>query len=338
MPIPPLPKCLFMIVLSLASAAPPAATIPNLVARLGDSVLLPCGPPEHSLLRQLQLTEPGTPVLVNWYKHFSPTRRSDKPIYAKYLANNIDYAPHISPDYESRLHVLDSINLNVTSLRATDEALYECRLVLFDKAYADAQAGSMFYLQVYVAPEFEYPNEEVVYFEAGVPVRLYCYARGKPTPTISWFRNGQRLAANTSVLQEDVAAGGDELTDMYEYRCEAENVIGKVEYTVRAIRSGSLFFTQALRNLTVAEGTILNWPCQGQSNAEVGYEWFRESVSAQLGLERWNERGALFRDGMLYLLETYRNDSGWFECHAFTDNKRIETKAFLNILCKLNSV
>jgi hypothetical protein len=31
-------------------------------------------------------------------------------------------------------------------------------------------------------------------------------------------------------------------------------------------------------------------------------------------------------------LETYRNDSGLFECHAYTANKRIETIAYLNVL------
>ena len=175
------------------------ASIPNLVSRLDESILLRCGESEHELLKQLEATEPGMPVLVNWFKHYSLTRRSDKPIYAKYLANNIDYAPHISKDYESRLQVLDKINLNISSLKATDEALYECRLILFDKAYADSQTGSMFYLQVYVAPEFEYPNEEIVYFNPNVPIRLYCYAKGKPTPTISWYKNEQKLSANTSV-------------------------------------------------------------------------------------------------------------------------------------------
>lgn len=175
------------------------ASIPNLVSRLGESVLLPCGQNEHALLKQLEASDPNMPVLVNWYKHYSLKRRSDKPIYAKYLANNIDYAPHISKDYESRLQVSDKINLNVSDLRATDEALYECRLVLFDKAFTDGQTGSMFYLQVYVAPEFEYPNEEVVYFNPSVPVRLYCYAKGKPSPAITWFKNGEKLSANTSV-------------------------------------------------------------------------------------------------------------------------------------------
>lgn len=175
------------------------ASIPNLVSRLGESVLLRCGDSEHKLLQELEANEPGMPVLVNWFKHYSLTRRSDKPIYAKYLANNIDYAPHISKDYESRLNVLDKINLNISDLKATDEALYECRLILFDKAYADSQTGSMFYLQVYVAPEFEYPNEEIVYFKPNVPIRLYCYARGKPAPTISWYKNGEKLSANSSV-------------------------------------------------------------------------------------------------------------------------------------------
>lgn len=125
------------------------SSIPNIESRLGESVLLKCGHHEHSLLKQLESTVPSMPVLVNWYKHYSLTRRSDKPIYAKYLANNIDYAPHISRDYENRLQVVDKINLNISNVKAVDEALYECRLILFDKAYADSQTGSMFYLQVY---------------------------------------------------------------------------------------------------------------------------------------------------------------------------------------------
>ena len=98
------------------------------------------------------------------------------------------------------------------------------------------------------------------------------------------------------------------------------------------IKSGSLFFTEPLKNLTVAEGTILNWPCLAQSNADITYKWFKDSIAVQSVLHRWTDRGALFQDGMLYLLETYRNDSGLYECHAFTANKRIEAKAYLNVL------
>jgi hypothetical protein len=188
----------------------PIVSTPNVVSRLGESVLLECGASEHELLRQLESSGPSMPVLVNWFKHFSSTRRSDKPIYAKYLANNIDYAPHVSRDYENRLQIVDKINLNISNLRATDEALYECRLILFDKAYADSHTGSMFYLQVHVAPEFEYPNEELVYYKPNVPIRLYCYAKGKPTPSITWYKNGVRLEANTSVLQETFSSSQDE--------------------------------------------------------------------------------------------------------------------------------
>ncbi len=123
--------------------------VPNIASRLGESVVLECGKSEHELLKQLESTEPSMPVLVNWFKHYSLTRRNEKPIYAKYLANNIDYAPHISREFENRLQVIDKINLNISNLKAVDEALYECRLILFDKAYADSQTGSMFYLQVH---------------------------------------------------------------------------------------------------------------------------------------------------------------------------------------------
>jgi hypothetical protein len=112
-------------------------------------VLLECGEAEHEMLKQLESGTSSMPVLVNWYKHYSLTRRNDKPIYAKYLANQIDYEPHVSRDYESRLQVVDKLNLNISNLRATDEALYECRLILFDKAYAESQTGYMAYLQVH---------------------------------------------------------------------------------------------------------------------------------------------------------------------------------------------
>ena len=213
-------------------SATPVIT-PNIESRLGESVLLECGANEHELLKQLESSVPSMPVLVNWFKHYSLTRRSDKPIYAKYLANNIDYAPHVSRDYENRIQIVDKINLNISSLKATDEALYECRLILFDKAYADSQTGSMFYLQVHVAPEFEYPNEEIVYYKPNIPIRLYCYAKGKPTPSITWSKNGVRLDANTSVLQETFSSTDDFSLDMFEYKCKVENTVGQIEHTVK---------------------------------------------------------------------------------------------------------
>lgn len=310
---------------------PNLSQIPNRASRLGEPVLLECGAAEHQLLKKLESTDPSMPILVNWFKHYSSNRRSDKPIYAKYLANNIDYAPHVSKDFENRIQVVDKINLNITSLRAVDEALYECRLILFDKAYEDGLTGSMFYLQVQIAPEFEYPNEDIVYFKTNVPIRLYCYAKGKPIPSITWYKNGKYLEKNTSVLQDTL--GDNEASDIFEYKCRAENDVGYIEHTTKVIRSGSLFFTEPLKNLTITEGTILNWPCLAQSNTEITYKWFKDSISVESHLFKWSDRGALFQDGMLYLLQTYRTDSGFYECHAFTSNKRIITSAFLNVLC-----
>ena len=148
---------------------------------------------------------------------------------------------------------------------------------------------------------------------------------------------GQKLFLFIIIRLQESSSFLDDSVDTFEYKCKAENKIGQIEHTVKVIRSGSLFFTEPLRNLTITEGTILNWPCLAQSNAEITYKWFKDSVAVQLNLHKWSDRGALFQDGMLYLLEVFRNDSGLFECHAFTDNKRIETSAYLNVLCKFPS-
>ncbi len=124
----------------------PFATIGG---RVGDSAALPCG----ISLNQYLINEVdgllSIPVLVNWYRHLSLTRKSERPIFAKYLAHLIDYEPHVERDYEKRIQMVNYTSLNITSLKSSDEGFYECRLIFFDKAYSDNKNGSMVYLQIY---------------------------------------------------------------------------------------------------------------------------------------------------------------------------------------------
>ena len=50
-----------------------------------------------------------------------------------------------------------------------------------------------------VAPEFENLSDEIYYLKPHMPIRLYCYSRGKPTPTITWYKNGKKLNLNSSL-------------------------------------------------------------------------------------------------------------------------------------------
>jgi hypothetical protein len=185
-------------------------------SRLGDSAVLPCGVNIKKLLPHDKNGILTVPVLVNWFRHYSLTRKSERPIYAKYLAHLIDYEPHIEREYDGRLQIVDQINLNISSLKTTDEGIYECKLIFFDKSYADNQNGSLVYMQIYgkfilfliifesffffsVAPEFENLSEEIYYLKPNQPIRLYCYARGKPTPVITWYKNGRKLSLNSSL-------------------------------------------------------------------------------------------------------------------------------------------
>jgi predicted cupin superfamily sugar epimerase len=57
----------------------------------------------------------------------------------------------------------------------------------------------LFYLFIFKAqPEFEKLSDEIYYYRAGTPLRLYCYATGKPSPSIIWYRNGLKLDINGS--------------------------------------------------------------------------------------------------------------------------------------------
>jgi hypothetical protein len=124
-------------------------TFVTIGSRMSESAVLPCG----ISLNQYLINEVdgllSIPVLVNWYRHFSLTRKSDRPIFAKYLAHLIDYDPHVEREYENRVEMVNHTSLNITALKASDEGFYECRLIFFDKAYSDNQNGSMVYLQIY---------------------------------------------------------------------------------------------------------------------------------------------------------------------------------------------
>jgi hypothetical protein len=77
---------------------------------------------------------------------------------------------------------------------------------------------------------------------------------------------------------------------------------------------------------------LLNWPCRAQSNLPINYKWFKDSIIVQTQVKNWTDRGALFQDGMFYLNEVQRHDSGLYECVAFSDEKRISTSAYLNVI------
>lgn len=66
------------------------------------------------------------------------------------------------------------------------------------------------------------------------PLTLTCHASGIPRPAISWFKNRQRIAGNTSHYH--ISNGGSQLLivsaqvgDATRFTCKAENVAGGQE-------------------------------------------------------------------------------------------------------------
>ena len=74
--------------------------------------------------------------------------------------------------------------------------------------------------------------------------------------------------------------------DLIEYKCVAENIIDKIEYKFKVIKSGSLIFSQQLKNQTIVEGMLLNWPCVAQSNVDISYKWYKDSIAVQTYLKK----------------------------------------------------
>lgn len=80
------------------------------------------------------------PFVVNWLKY--PNKL---PIYIWYAG----YPPHVAQGYENRVSRIGQASLNLSSVRETDQGLYECKIYYLDRRPEDkAPNGTWIFLDV----------------------------------------------------------------------------------------------------------------------------------------------------------------------------------------------
>ena len=68
---------------------------------------------------------------------------------------------------------------------------------------------------------------------------LVCEAKGYPTPSVTWKKNGKVL--QTSSRKTDFIVDDTSEKDAGKYECEASNSVGTVSYTVEVTIKGNNF-------------------------------------------------------------------------------------------------
>ncbi|XP_072488817.1 hemicentin-2 isoform X3 [Notamacropus eugenii] len=161
---------------------------------------------------ELQCRTSGTPLpQVEWTKEGQPISPGD---------------PHIQLLEDGQI-------LRIPSSHLGDAGHYQC--VAFSPA---GQQAKDFQLSIHTPPTIWGSNEtgEVAVMEDHV-VRLQCDARGVPTPTITWFKDGDPLHASTQVAYakggRHLQLGKAQVSDSGLYICQASNAAGIAEKAVR---------------------------------------------------------------------------------------------------------
>ncbi|KFP01647.1 Hemicentin-1, partial [Calypte anna] len=124
----------------------------------------------------------------------------------------------------------DGQRLRIKGAEVSDTGQYVCKAINIA-----GQDDKNFHLNVYVPPNIEGPEQELVNETISNPVTFVCDATGIPPPTIVWLKNGKPME-NSDSLEVHVLSGGSklqitrsQLLDSGTYTCIASNVEGKAQ-------------------------------------------------------------------------------------------------------------
>ncbi|NXL89730.1 HMCN1 protein, partial [Alectura lathami] len=124
--------------------------------------------------------------------------------------------------------VADGQTLRIKGAEVSDTGQYVCKAINIA-----GRDDKNFHLNVYVPPNIEGPEQELINETVSNPVTFMCDATGIPPPTLVWLKNGKPLE-NSDSLEVHILSGGSrlqiarsQLLDSGTYTCIASNIEGK---------------------------------------------------------------------------------------------------------------
>uniref|UniRef100_A0A8C1N8N9 Roundabout, axon guidance receptor, homolog 2 (Drosophila) n=1 Tax=Cyprinus carpio TaxID=7962 RepID=A0A8C1N8N9_CYPCA len=153
----------------------------------------------------------------------------------------------------------------------------------------------------------EHPSDLIV--SKGEPATLNCKAEGRPTPTVEWYKDGERvetdkddsrshrmLLPSGSLFFLRIVHGRRSKPDEGAYVCVARNYLGEA-----VSRNASL-------EVLKADG------CQDASVAHRECWFLIRGREGEVPAERWKKNGSLIRGGKLMISNTRKSDAGMYIC------------------------
>ncbi|KAM8887343.1 hemicentin-1 [Spinachia spinachia] len=206
--------------------------------------------------------------------------------------------------FNTNLHILPGGQmLQLSRARLEDAGQYVCTAT-----NSAGQEQKSILLSVYVLPTLKPrldAQSDLVTPQVGSSVILRCEAHGVPEPEVTWYKNGQQLAAGNGLQMEphQLEIIGVQMADGGTYTCRVSNVAGQVDRTFRlTIHVPPVLDSPVQESLNYTLGSHVALLCEASGVPVPSITWLKDGTPIESSLPwHWSVRGNRLELGPLTL-------------------------------------
>ncbi|XP_044029849.1 protein turtle homolog A [Siniperca chuatsi] len=223
------------------------------------------------------------------------------------------YAPRVHPQYEGRVFLVRITTLRLEGLQLDDQGSYECRILLLDEPTDELQNGTWTLLTVTAPPTFIEAPPPVVEALVGSHLTLACVAKGNPTPTITWLKDGG-VIKRINYQEGALSLRAVSMQSAGQYTCNASNSEGNVTRVTKVKLKGPpvIVVPPKSTSLNMSQNALLR--CQAVADPpNMTYVWQKGGENVY-HIESLKSRVKILVDGTLLISSLIPGDSGNYTC------------------------
>ncbi|KFQ66620.1 Contactin-6, partial [Pelecanus crispus] len=200
--------------------------------------------------------------------------------------------------------------LEIPDVQQEDEGSYEC--IAGNIRGRNIARGQLF---VYALPEWDKKIQNA-FLSLYDSLFWECKAKGKPSPSYSWLKNGQPLTSEERIQIENgtLIIHMLNMSDSGLYQCVAENKYDTIyaNAELRVIAAAPDFSNNPVKKMSVVQvGGEVTIGCKPSASPRAVITWRKGSE-----VLRQNKRIILLEDGSLRLYNITKSDAGVYTCVA----------------------
>ncbi|XP_006009844.1 neural cell adhesion molecule L1-like protein isoform X4 [Latimeria chalumnae] len=214
--------------------------------------------------------------------------------------------------------------LKIINISGLDEGIYQCTA-----KNSEGATEHKFWVTVEEPPQWISKPESKVYVIGSHDV-LTCEASGKPKPIIQWMKDGKPIDESNSPSHQGITLSNLQPHDSAVFQCEASNKYGSILATanVNVLNSPPMVLTEDDIEYTTVVGKNISLHCSVFGSPEPGISWLKKNLSV-LSLE--DPRYLMHDNGSLKIIETQKEDSGFYTCLSNNSLGEKRIKAILDV-------